>query len=129
MKSHILFFNAPNITQRNIVRILVFSIATLPTKYLGDPLTDTTIKHSSWFELLDKLERKLSSCTFRSLNIVGWIVLIKSVLQALPLYIFLLLVAPKWVLKSIRNLGHTFLWGGNKNHSKWYLSNENCLQA
>jgi hypothetical protein len=60
-KSHIYFFNTPSITQRNIVKIIGFFIASLPTKYLGPPLIDSYIKHSTWRDLLDKLEHKLAS--------------------------------------------------------------------
>ena len=45
-KSRIFFFNTPALTQRNISHILGFYIASLPSKYLGAPLTDSSIKHS-----------------------------------------------------------------------------------
>ena len=60
-KSQLFFFNSPPTTQRNIARILGFSISHLPSKYLGAPLSDSAIKHASWRSLLDKLESKLSS--------------------------------------------------------------------
>jgi len=109
-KSQLYFFNTPPSTQRNIARILGFSISKLPSTYLGAPLAAVAIKHASWQSLLDKLESKLSLWTFRALNMASRLVLIKSVLQAMPLYLFSLLAAPKWVLKSIRNLQRHFLW-------------------
>ena len=54
-KSQIFFFNVPAPTQSNIARLLGFSIVVLPSKYLGAPLFDFAIKHTSWRELLDKL--------------------------------------------------------------------------
>ena len=48
-------------------------------------------------------------------------VLIKFVLQDMPLYLFLVLVAPKWVLESIRALQNTFLWKGDKKSYHWGL--------
>ena len=56
-----------------------------------------------------------------SLNISNLLVLIKSILQAMPLYLFSVLVAPKWVLKAIRTLQRTFLWNGGKNTHHWAL--------
>jgi len=108
-KSQIFFFNTPSISQRNIARILGFSIDVLPSKYLGAPLVDSVIKHASWRALLDKLEAKLSSWMYRSLNMASKIILIKSVLQAMPLYLFSIITAPKWVLKQIHNLQRNFL--------------------
>jgi len=120
-KSQIYFFNMDVVTKRNIARILGFSTSSLPTKYLGAPLTDSAIKHSSWHHLLDKLERKISSWTFRTLNLPSCLTLLKSVLQAMPIYLFSILAAPKWVLKCIRKIHRTFLWAGDNNHRKWPL--------
>eukprot|EP00253_Pinus_taeda_P017014 PITA_17014 len=120
-KSQLFFFNSPVSTQRNIARILGFSIAVLPSKYLGAPLMASALKHASWRTLLDKLEAQLSSWTYRSLNIASRLTLIKSVLQAMPLYLFCILAAPKWVLKAIRNLQRGFLWGSNGLNRKWAL--------
>ena len=59
-KSEIFFFNTPIPIQRNISHILSFKIATLPLKYLGAPLIESTLKHSSWRDILTKLELHLS---------------------------------------------------------------------
>ena len=120
-KSQLFFFHTPNITQRNIARILGFPITMLPSKYLGAPLVGSAIKHATWRTLLDKLETSLSSWTYRSLNIASRIILIKSVLQAMPLYLFSILAAPKWVLKKIHNLQRNFLWGSSGLNKKWAL--------
>jgi len=120
-KSQLFFFSTPPSTQRHIARILGYPISHLPSKYLGAPLSNSAIKHASWRLLLDKLESKLSTWTFRALNIAGRLVLIKSVLQAMPLYLFSILAAPKWVLKAIRNLQRNFLWGSTGLNRKWAL--------
>jgi len=49
------------------------------------------------------------------------IVLIKAVLHSMPLYLFSILAAHKWVLKEIRNLQRNFLWGGSGQNRKWAL--------
>lgn len=112
-KSQIFFFHTPAITRASIARILGFSIASLPSKYLGAPMTDSTMKHSSWRMLLEKLEARLSSWTHRPLNMARHLVLIKAVMQSMPLYLFSILVAPKWVLKEIKCLQRSFLWGNS----------------
>lgn len=101
-KSQIFFFNTPPTTQRAIARILGFSIASLPSKYLGAPLIASALKHSSWTNLLEKLEAILFLWTHRALNMASRIVLIKAVLQSMPLYMFSIMAAPKWVLKAIK---------------------------
>lgn len=49
------------------------------------------------------------------------IVLIKAVLHSMPLYLFSILAAPKWVLKEIKNLQRNFLWGSSGQNRKWAL--------
>eukprot|EP00253_Pinus_taeda_P008598 PITA_08598 len=121
VKSQIFFFNTHPTTQRAIARILGFSIASLPSKYLGAPLFAYARKHSSWTSLLEKLEAKLSLWTHRSLNMASRLILIKVVLQSMPLYLFSILAAPKWVLKAIKKLQRNFLWGSTGPNRKWAL--------
>eukprot|EP00253_Pinus_taeda_P019814 PITA_19814 len=121
IKSQIFFFNTHPSTQRAIARILGFSIASLPSKYLGAPLLESAQKHSSWTSLLERLEARLSLWTYRSLNMASRLVLIKAILQSMPLYLFSTLAAPKWVLKAIKNLQRNFLWGSTGLNRKWAL--------
>eukprot|EP00253_Pinus_taeda_P021755 PITA_21755 len=121
IKSQICFFNTHPTTQRAIARILGFSIASLPTKYLGAPLFAYARKHSSWTSLLEKLEAKLSLWTHRSLNMASRLILIKAVLQSMPLYLFSILAAPKGILKAIKKLQRNFLWGCSGPNRKWAL--------
>eukprot|EP00253_Pinus_taeda_P030690 PITA_30690 len=120
-KSQIFFFHTPIPTQRIITRIIGFSQAKLPSQYLGAPLIDSALKHASWDQLIEKMKSRLMSWTYRTLNMASRLVLIKSVLQSTPLYLFSVLAAPKWVLKRIRNLQRNFLWGSTGQNRKWAL--------
>eukprot|EP00253_Pinus_taeda_P025653 PITA_25653 len=121
IKSQIFFFITPVTTQNSIAKILGFTIAKLPSKYLGAPMIASALKHAAWTDLLDNFEAKLSLWTHRALNMASRIILIKAILQYLPLYLFTLLAAPKWVIKAIRNLKHNFLWGSSGKNRKWAL--------
>lgn len=118
IKSQILFFNTPVPTQKSIAHIPGFSAASLPSKYLGAPLTASTHKHSSWKQLLEKLEARLSLWMNGALNMASKLIFIKAVLNSMPLYLFSILAAPKWVLKEIKNLQHNFLWGSSGHNRK-----------
>ena len=63
-------------------------------------------------ELVDKINKKLSLWTFRALNFLSRLILVKFVLQAMPIYLFSVLAAPKSIIKQIRNIQRNFLWGG-----------------
>lgn len=120
-KSQIFFFHTAPATQRVIARIIGFSPAKLPSKYLGAPLIDSTLKHASWGHLLEKIEGRLSSWTYRALNVASRLILIKEVLQSMPLYFFSVLAVPKWVLKKIKDMQGNFLWGSSGQNCKWAL--------
>ena len=76
-----------------IAKLLNFRHGSLLSKYLGAPLIDSALKHSSWKDLLAKLELYLSQWTLLTLNLVGHLVLIKYVVQAMLLYLFLFITS------------------------------------
>eukprot|EP00253_Pinus_taeda_P019463 PITA_19463 len=120
-KSQIFFFNTSITTQRTISRIIGFPQAKLPSHYLGAPLIDSTLKHVSWHQLLEEMDNRLQSWIHRTLNMTSRLVLIKVVLQSMPLYLFSVLAALKWVLKRVRNLQCNFLWGSTGQNRKMGL--------
>lgn len=113
VKSQLFFFHTPPVTQAAIARILGFSISGLPSTYQGAPLIASALKHSAWKILLENMEARLTSWTHRTLNMASRLILIKVVLQSLPLYLFSILAAPKWVLQAIKIMQRSFLWGSS----------------
>jgi ribonuclease HI/exonuclease III len=111
-KSLIFFFNTPPQIQRHISALLGFKRSSLPSKYLGIPLIDNALKNSSWDPLLSSFAKRLSSWTFRALNLPSRLVLLKAVLQALPVYAFSALAAPSFILTAIKRIQRNFLWQG-----------------
>jgi hypothetical protein len=62
--------------------------------------------------------KRLSSWTFRSLNLPSRLILLKSILQTFPIYSFSSLEAPSFILTTIKTLQRNFLWKGAKNEWK-----------
>jgi hypothetical protein len=58
---------------------------------------------------------------FQTLNIGAHLILLKSLLQAIPLYLFSSSVTSKQIIKKIRNLQRKFLWKGKGAARKWEL--------
>ena len=100
-KYRVYFFNTPKVTSRNILRILEFTEGHLPSKYLGAPLVESSTCQISWKDLLNKIKCNLDQWTFKALNFPSHLILVKSVLQAMPLYLLSIMAAPKSVLKQI----------------------------
>jgi hypothetical protein len=111
-KSQIFFFNTPLLVQRHISGLLGFNRSSLPSKYLGIPLIDNALQNSSWEHLLSSFTKRLASWTFRALNLPSRLILLQAVLQALPIYSFSALAAPKFVLTTIKCLQRNFIWQG-----------------
>jgi exonuclease III len=120
-KSKLFFFNTPAPVQVHLSSFLGIARSSLPSTYLGIPLSDESARSISWDSLLLSLANRLSNWTFRPLNIAARLVLLKSVLQALPTYLFTALAAPGSVIKAIRNIQRNFLWKGHHSGKKWAL--------
>jgi hypothetical protein len=120
-KSKLFFFNTLAAVQLHISKLLGIPKSSLPSNYLGIPLTGAPAKSISWDNLLLSISNRLNNWTFRTLNIAARLVLLKSVLQTLPTYLFTALAAPKQIIKAVRNLQRNFLWQGLQPNKKWAL--------
>jgi len=120
-KSKVFFFNTDISIQRNLSRILSFQRDHLPSNYLGIPLTDKPLSKDVWESVINNLKDKFSKWTIKSLNLAGKLVLTKAVLQTIPIYMLLALVAPTGVLQKIRNIQRDILWGKGEEKMKWAL--------
>ena len=96
-KSKLFFFNTSIPVQRNLSRILKIQKNSLPTKYLGIPLSEYAYKSANWEALLNKMKARLSSWTYWFLNMANRLILVKSILQTMPAYMISALAAPKVV--------------------------------
>jgi hypothetical protein len=100
-KSHLFFFNTPKDVQQQVSQLLSTPVYYLPTHYLGLPLSNSEAQNLSWDSLLLSISNRLSSWTFRSLNLPAIITLLKLVLQAIPAYLFSALATPQSFIKKI----------------------------
>ena len=98
-----------------------FQMDSLPSKYLGIPLTAKPMHKSIWEPVLNKMKDKVKKLTIRSVNLAGRLVLTKVVLQSIPVFILSTLPAPKGVLQQFRNIQRDFLWGKEETRKKWAL--------
>ena len=57
----------------------------------------------------------------RTLNFVGRLVLVNTILQAMPIYLFSVMMAPKTIMRDLRNIQRNFFWSGTQDPHKWAL--------
>jgi len=98
----------------SIEEILGCSRAQLPIQYLGTPLGANMRKAASWQKIIEKVQTRLKAWKSNCLSRAGRLILIKSVLNSLPLYYLSLFKVPKKVANDIVRLQRKFLWCGSK---------------
>lgn len=113
-KSKIFFLNTPQLIQNRLLFFWHFEPNTLPCTYLGILFF---IKHdnlSFWDKIISVISKRILSWNHRWLSLARKIVLIKSILNAVPIYLMLVLKSPKDVLVSLQDSLRSFLWSSNK---------------
>eukprot|EP00253_Pinus_taeda_P005533 PITA_05533 len=113
-KSCTFIFNTPEAIKAHLTKTLGFRQGDLPTKYLGNQLDIHPTRMKNWQEVIDKIKRRLTNWSFRSLNIASRIILLNSVLQSIPIYPLSIRAASKGVCTKLREIFGKFIWGGPK---------------
>jgi len=83
-------------------------------KYLGFSLKANLYLKKDWKWLVGKVEKRLQVWSHRWLSRAGRLVLVKAVLEAIPVYWMSLSWIPKGTLELIRRIFFRFLWSGMK---------------
>lgn len=73
--------------KQELVDILGGELGNTPTMYLGMPLGEKRKSMNIWNGVIERCEKRLSRSKSRYLSLGGRLVLINSVLDALPTYI------------------------------------------
>jgi hypothetical protein len=90
--------------------------------YLGFFIKSSRYTNKDWLWLLDKFDRKIHHWCNKLLTMGGRYILIKVVLESLPVYWMALTKIPATILRSIRQLIFSFLWTGCKTNG-YHLCN------
>ncbi|KHN48760.1 Putative ribonuclease H protein, partial [Glycine soja] len=79
--------------------------------------------------LISKFEAKLSKWNLKNLSMGGKVTLIKSVMNALPIYLLSFFKIPQRIVDKLVSLQRNFMWGGNQDHKKipWVKWDVICL--
>lgn len=79
-KPSIFFFKTHLAVQKNLSKILRFKRCSLPSRYLGVPLTEKPWQKGHWEKMLSNLEKCNKHWTHRTLNFAGHLFLAKVIL-------------------------------------------------
>lgn len=94
--------------------------------YLDVPLGANPKSNSIWKPVLDRISKRLVAWKARLLSRAGRLVLIKSILNSIPLYYLSLFKIPKGIVDKIISMQRHFFWCNHVNKKglplvKWEL--------
>eukprot|EP00253_Pinus_taeda_P014252 PITA_14252 len=87
-------------------------------KYLRLPIFNKRASSKDWSPQLDKFKAKMQVWGSSWLNIASKVMLIKAVLNSLPIFKFFVLLAPVGIIKKMEELIRQFFWKGGKQNDK-----------
>jgi hypothetical protein len=128
-KSNLMSVNVSDDFMRVAFVFLNCRIGSIPFKYLGLPVGASPRRASTWEPLLDSLKKRLGAWGNKYVSLAGRIILLNSVLNAIPIFYLSYMKMPIQVWKTIRRLQREFLWGGRrgKNRIPWVKWDVVCL--
>lgn len=105
--------NISPLVRDRLIRFWGFQVGTFPCMYLGISFFLGSEKTSFWDKIVHSINSRISSWNHKWLMMAGKILLIKSVLSAIPTYLLSILQAPPKVTKDINISLRSFLWNDN----------------
>ncbi|CAM8943972.1 unnamed protein product [Rhodiola kirilowii] len=107
--------NVPESFRNNIIHTMGIKIVDVHSKYLGLPLVFGSQKASLFRSIEEKLIRKIGDWKHKLLSGAGREVLVKSILQSLPLYAMSAFKIPIGLCKKLTGDVMKFWWHHGKN--------------
>lgn len=111
-KSEICFFNTKPYKKREVCRILGMKVGSLLGKYLGIPFFGGTNKSDLWKNLIDSCINKMDGWKSRWLTSASRILMLRTVVSAIPIYSLMCLKIQKKVINSIQQRMKKFFLNG-----------------
>lgn len=108
-------------------QILGCRVGCFPIKYLGIPLHYDKLKKEDIQPLVDNILKRMAGWRGKLLSYAGRLVLIKSCLASIPVYLLSFFKFPKWAIELINSQMARCLWSDAEGHKKLHLANWHLL--
>lgn len=93
----------------------------LPRTYLGEALGANFKSVQTWQDVLERFQKKLGLWKRKYLTEGGRLVLIKSTLASLPVYLLLLFTVPISIANKMEEIMRNFIWGTTNKGRRYHL--------
>ncbi|XP_058774729.1 uncharacterized protein LOC131649001 [Vicia villosa] len=114
LKSSLVGINVSQHWIMEAANILNCGISSLPLSYLGLPIGENSKRLDTWSQVINTVKTRLSSWKNKHLSIGGRIVILKSVLFAIPVYFLSFFKIPPGIIFKLESIFKQFLWGGSE---------------
>eukprot|EP00253_Pinus_taeda_P002534 PITA_02534 len=118
-KSFTFFFDTMGNVKSFLTTILGFCSGDLPANYLGTKIALNPLKMENWHHTIEKPKNRFANWSFQTFNIAGRTMLLRSVLQAIPIYHLSTTTVPKGAYTKMVEIFKEFIWGGPQQQRKW----------
>jgi hypothetical protein len=98
-------------------------IGSFPIKYLGVPLHFDNLKREDLQPLVDMIMNKIASWRGKLLSQAERVMLIKTCLASIPVYLMSFIKFPKWAIKLLNSHLANCLWSDHEGKHKYHLAN------
>ena len=111
-KSSVIGIGLAAVELARVSAVLATPVASFPILYLGLPLTEGRLRAHDWQPVMEKIETRLGGWQARLLSRGGRLVLLQSVLAAIPIYFMAIFRLPEGMRRQIETIMRRFFWQG-----------------
>ncbi|XP_058784527.1 uncharacterized protein LOC131659337 [Vicia villosa] len=111
-KSNIIGVNVGEWYMNAALTFLSCNKGVAPFRFLGIMVGDNPRRKKVWLEVVNNINRRLSSWKGRNITMGGRVTLINSVLNSIPIFTLSFFKIPGNIAKAIRKIQSEFLWSG-----------------
>jgi hypothetical protein len=105
-----------------VAHVLSCPRGSLPFRYLGVPVHFEKLKREDLQPILDKLIKRVAGWRGRLLAYSSRLVLIKTCLASIPVYLLSFLKFPKWAIKLLESQMTHCLWNNTADCHRYHLA-------
>lgn len=121
-KSALIPLNLSHALANTLSEQLGCQLSSLPITYLGVKLHQKRLTFHDWQPLITKIEKKLQTWKGSLLSLCGRIILLNSVISAIPLYWLFIYKIPVKVRLAIDRIRKKILWSGSSTSTRKKIS-------
>jgi hypothetical protein len=107
----------------SFVEIFGCPVGAFPIKYLGVPLHYNKLSREDLHPLIEKIIKRIAGWRGKLLTQAGRLLLIRTCLASIPVYLLSLFKFPRWAIDLINSHMANCFWDDYEGHKKLYLAN------